>query len=210
MRVADRRAEDALERAAIIERHRFTVAEYERMGALGLFGAEARVELIAGEVFDMAPKGAAHVRSLMWAIRLFTPQLTGGLWLAVQDPVRLDARTQPEPDPGDGPSGVPDAANTLLVLEVADSSLQYDRGTKGSLYSRAGIPEGWLADLVNRRVERYSDPGPAGYRLVAVAHLGEALASTVLPGLVIDVDLLTRLNEKTPSSHHGVEAPAPY
>ncbi len=166
------------------------------MGALGLFGAEARVELIAGEVFDMAPKGAAHVRSLMWAIRLFTPQLTGGLWLAVQDPVRLDARTQPEPDllvcriAGDGPSGVPDAANTLLVLEVADSSLQYDRGTKGSLYSRAGIPEGWLADLVNRRVERYSDPGPAGYRLVAVAHPGEALASTVLPGLVIDVDLL--------------------
>lgn len=194
--VADRQGEGAHERAATVERHRFTVAEYERMGALGLFGVKVRVELIAGEVIDLAAKGDAHVRSLMRAIRLFPPQLTDDLWLAVQDPVRLDTRTQPQPDLvvcriiGDGPTGVPNVTNTLLVLEVADLSLQYDRATKAPLYSRAGIPEMWLIDLVNHRVERYSDPGPEGYRLIAVAHRSEARASTILPGLVIEVDWL--------------------
>ena len=179
-----------------VGRHRFTVTEYLRMGAIGLFGQEARVELIEGEVIDMAAKGDRHVRCLMRAIRLFTPHSSGDLWLAVHDPVRLDDRSQPEPDllicrvadPA-GP-GVPDAANTLIVVEVADSSLQHDRATKVPLYGRAGIPEMWLVDLINRRVERYSEPASTGYRLIAVAHRGETLASTVLPDLIVEVDVL--------------------
>jgi Uma2 family endonuclease len=193
---AERQTGDSGSSAATIERHRFTIAEFEQMATFGLFGPEARVELIAGEVVDMAAKGDAHVRALMRSIRLITPHVTGDLWLAVQDPVRIDARTQPEPDllvcrlTEDGPTGVPGVANTLLVLEVADSSLPYDRGTKVPLYGRAGIPETWLIDLVNGVVERYSEPGPAGYRLIAVARHGESLISTVLPGLTIEVDLL--------------------
>lgn len=182
--------------ASSVGRHRFSVAEYLRMSSIGLFGQEARVELIEGEVIDMAAKGDPHVRCLMRAIRLFTPHITGDLWLAVQDPVRLDTRSQPEPDllicrfsAADVP-GVPEATNTLLVVEVADSSLQHDRGTKVSLYGRAGIPEMWLVDLVNGRLERYSELGSVGYRLIAVAHRGESLRSTILPDLVIEVDVL--------------------
>ncbi|HEY8602647.1 MAG TPA: Uma2 family endonuclease [Thermomicrobiales bacterium] len=183
-------------RESPVGRHRFTVTEYLLMSAIGLFGQEARVELIEGEVIDLAAKGEPHVRCLMRAIRLFTPHVTGDLWLAVQDPVRLDPRSQPEPDllicrvadPA-GPS-IPDAANTLVVAEVADSSLQYDRATKVPLYGRAGIPEMWVVDLVNGRVERYREPSPAGYRLIVVAHRGESLHSTVLPELVLDADWL--------------------
>lgn len=188
------RSSDLLE--SPVDRHRFTVAEYLRMSAIGVFGQEARVELIEGEIIDMAAKGDPHVRCLMRVIRLFTPHVTGDLWLAVQDPVRLDTRSQPDPDllicrfPADAAPGVPDAANTLLVVEVADSSLQHDRGTKVPLYGRAGIPEMWLIDLVNGRLERYSEPGAAGYRLIAVAHRGESLRSTIMPDLVVEVDTL--------------------
>ena len=77
-----------------------------------------------------------------------------------------------------------------IVLYVPDRLLAYDRATKMPLYSRAGIPEAWLFDLVNKRVERHTDPGPAGYRLIAVAHRSESLASTLLPGLTVAVDVL--------------------
>ncbi len=176
--------------------HRFTIEDYARMAEIGLFGAEARVELIAGEIVDMAAKGDAHVRCLMRALRLFTPYVADDLWLAVQDPVRLGRYSQPEPDllvcrvGLDAAPGIPDAARTLLVVEVADSSLAHDRGTKLPLYGRAGIPEAWLLDLVNRRIERYTEPGEAGYRLIAVANGGESLPSTVLPGLILDTDAL--------------------
>ena len=91
----ERQTSDGGSVAAVAGRPRFTVAEYEQMGALGLFGPGARVELIAGEVVDMAPKGE---RALMRAILLVTPQITGDRWLAVHDPVRLDPRRQPEQD----------------------------------------------------------------------------------------------------------------
>ena len=178
------------------EPHRFTIDEYVQMAERGIFGAEARVELIAGEIVDMAAKGDAHVRCLMRALRLFTPHVTDDLWLAVQDPVRLGRYSQPEPDllvcrvREDAAPGIPDAADTLLVVEVADSSLAHDRVTKLPLYGRAGILEAWLLDLVNRRIERHTEPSASGYRLIAVANGGESLPSTVLPGLILATDAL--------------------
>jgi Uma2 family endonuclease len=182
--------------AASPGRRLFTVDEYERLGEIGILTEDDRVELIEGEIIEKAAKGAAHVRCLMKCIRLFTQHTGGDLWLAIQDPVRLGGRLKPEPDLlvcriADGAAAVvPDASNTLIVVEVSDSSLAYDRATKMPLYSRAGIPEGWLFDLVNRRVERYTDPGPEGYRLIAVAHRGESLASALLPGLTVVADEL--------------------
>jgi len=178
------------------EPHRFTIDEYARMAESGIFGAEARVELIAGEIVDMAAKGDAHVRCLMRCLRLFTPYVADDHWLAVQDPVRLGRYSQPEPDllvcrvGADAAPGIPDAVNTLLVVEVADSSLAHDRAMKVPLYGRAGIPEAWLLDLVNRRIERYTEPSASGYRLIAVANGGESLASTALPGVVLATDAL--------------------
>jgi len=186
--------EDAI--ATIPRRRLFTVGEYERLGEIGILTEDDRVELIEGEIIEMAAKGDADVRCLMKCIRLFSQHTGGDLWLAVQDPVRLGGRLKPAPDLlvcriADATTPVvPDASNTLVVVEVADSSLAYDRATKMPLYSRAGIPEAWLFDLVNKRVERHTDPALAGYRLIAVAHRGESLASTLLPGLTVVVDAL--------------------
>lgn len=181
---------------AVPRRRLFSIDEYERMGEVGLLGEDDRVELIEGEIVEMAAKGDAHVRCLMRCIRLFGQHTGDDPWVAVQDPVRLGPRLKPEPDllvcriDAGAAAAVPDARNTLVVVEVVDSSLSYDRTTKMPLYSKAGIPEGWLFDLVNKRVERHTEPGPAGYRLIAVAHRGEALASTILPGLTVVVDTL--------------------
>lgn len=109
----------------------------------------------------------------------------------MQDPVRLGSASKPEPDllgcrlPQGAPPEVPDGGDTLLVVEVADSSLWHARETKLPLYRRAGIPEPWLGDLVNGRIERHTEPGPAGYRLIAVAHPAESPPSMVLPGFAI-------------------------
>jgi Uma2 family endonuclease len=178
------------------QRRLFTIDEYERMGEIGILGEDDRVELIEGEIVEMAAKGDAHVRCLMRCVRHFGQQTGGDLWLAVQDPVRLGPRLKPEPDllvcrtSAGAIMVVPEARNTLLVVEVADSSLHYDRTTKLPLYSKARIPEAWLFDLVNKQIERHTEPGPAGYRLIAVAHRGESLASTVLPGLTVEADAL--------------------
>jgi Uma2 family endonuclease len=180
--------------AATMTRHLFTVEDFERMGEVGIFTEDDRVELIEGEIVAMAAKNDPHVLCLVRCIRLVTAQLTDDLWLAVQDPVRLSSRSKPEPDflvyrmVAAMPGTAPTAANTLLVAEVADSSLVTDRSKKLPLYARAGIPETWLFDLVNKRIERHTDPSPAGYRLMAVANRGESLTSTMLPGLTIAVD----------------------
>jgi len=142
---------------------RFTIDEYARTAEIGIFGAEARVELVAGAIVDLAAKGDAHVRRLMRCLRAFTPHVTDDPWLAVQDPVRLGRYSQPEPD--------------LLVCRVGPGTAP-------------GIPDAWLLDLVDRRIERYTEPSAAGYRLIAVANGGESLPSTILPGLILATDAL--------------------
>ena len=83
------------------------------------------------------------------------------------------------------------------MIEVADSSLEYDRGIKLPLYAEAGIPEAWLVNLVANRLERHTDPGPAGYRTVAFAEAGQQLPSTVLPELVFDAAELLGLRRRS-------------
>lgn len=179
-------------------RHRFTVEDMDRMIAAGVLGEEDHVELIGGEIVKMAAKGEPHQMCLMRSIRYLTPLVTGELWLSVQDPIVLAAEERPEPDllvcrvEGDGGSIIPTLENTLFVVEIAYSSLSIDRNTKFPRYGQAGIPEAWLFDLVNTRIERHTEPGPGGYRLIAIAQRGESLPSTVVPGVVFMVDDLLR------------------
>ena len=176
-----------------IKRHPFSIEDYDQMIAVGILDEDDRVELIEGEIVEMAALGDKHVICVNELTYVITPTLSGDLRLSVQNTLRL-GRSKPQPDlvvfrlsPAGLPT-IPTAANTLLVMEVADSSLNYDRTKKLPLYAQAGILEAWLVDLVNRRIERHTDPSASGYRLIAIAGKGESLASTILPGLVIAVD----------------------
>ncbi len=178
-------------------RHRFTVADMDRMIAAGVLGEEDHVELIGGEIVKMAAKGEPHQMCLMRSNNYLVPLLTGKYWVSVQDPIVLAEDERPEPDllvcqRGNDDYIIPTLANTLFVIEIAHSSLSIDRNTKFPRYGQAGIPESWLFDLVNKRIERHTEPGPGGYGLIAIAQRGESLPSMVVPGVVFVVDDLIR------------------
>ena len=183
-------------RAAVaIPRHRFTVDDFARLGEAGVFTEDDRVELIDGEIRDMTPIGQPHawiVNRLTW--RLVT-RLAGRAYVSVQNPVRLDRHTEPRPDLVVARGGEDDyadrhleAGDILLVVEVADSSLRYDRAEKLPRYARSGIPEAWLVDVAGGAVTVSTDPGPDGYVDRRVFRRGEEIASTAVDGLHVTVD----------------------
>ncbi len=180
--------------AVPLSRYCFTVDEYETMWKVGILPEDARVELIDGEIVELSLIGPLHV----WAVTLLADHAgahTGEeALLLVQSPIRLGERDEPQPDlalvrRGDYRAALPGPADVLLVIEVADSSREYDRETKLRRCAAAGIPEAWLSDLVGGLLERHSDPRDGIYRQVVIGRPGEALALTVLPGLTIPVSL---------------------
>ena len=163
--------------AADVEKRRFSVDEYYAMGRAGILSVNDRVELIDGEILAMTPIGPVHA--------------------IVVD--RLGAFTEPQPDiallrlPDDSYIAAhPQPADILLVVEVADSSLRYDRDVKASLYARAAIDEYWLVDPAATTVTCYASPETGTYREVVVRGRGESIAPTALPDCTIRVDDLFR------------------
>lgn len=165
----------------------FTVDEFHRMGEAGVFGEEDRLELIDGEIISMTPIGPRHAACVNRLTALLLPQLGSAAILAPQNPVSLSEHLEPQPDVvllrsrSDFYSTAhPGPRDLLLVVEVADSSIEYDRGIKVPRYARAGIPEVWLVDLTARLVEVYRRPAGGGYaEQVAIGPGG----SLHLPGL---------------------------
>ena len=177
---------------------RFTVDEYEQMAAVGILAEDDPIELIRGEIVEMSPIGVRHMASVRRTERACYRQLGDAVFIYGQSPIRLPQDGEPQPDLVLVPSTyvedqIPTANDVLLVIEVADSSLEYDRGTKLPLYAEAGIPEAWLFNLIANRIERRTDPGPDGYRTVAFAERGQSVPSTVLPELTFDADELLGL-----------------
>ena len=151
-------------------RYLFSVDEFARMGEAGIFAEDDRVELIGGEVREMTPIGAQHAGVVSRLTELFVTRAAGRAHVSVQNPIRLDRYTEPRPDlvvarrrRSHYTDRHPDADDVYLVVEVADSSLRYDRAQKVPRYGKAGIPETWLVDLAARTVTVYSEPGPDGY-----------------------------------------------
>jgi Uma2 family endonuclease len=186
-----------LERPAAATPHRFDVDAYHRMAAAGILSPEDRVELIEGEIVDMAPIGSAHAATTDLLNELVTRALAiGQVQVRIQGPLRLDAHNEPQPDlmllrskPDFYRSGHPNAADVLLLVEVADSPLAWDRGPKLALYARHGVPEMWIVDLVGRAVEICRDPGPEGYADRRRVSEGKA-TPTLVPGVDVDVAAL--------------------
>ena len=171
---------------------RFTVEEYHRMGEAGILGPEDRVELLDGEVVEMSPIGREHAACVARLDQYFQLRLQGRVHVRVQNPVRLSDHSEPEPDvalvrPHEDfyVAGHPSPADVFLLVEVADSSLAYDRRTKVPQYAAAGIPEVWVVDLTTRTVEVFRRPGPKGYDECRRASIGDSIA----PACFLDCSL---------------------
>lgn len=178
-----------------IKTRRFTAQEYHRMGEVGILGEDDRVELVDGELVEMAPIGTRHLSCMVGLTHLLVERSRGRFFVSVQNPVRLGERDEPEPDvsllrtrPGPGATEPPGPEDVLLVIEVSDTTLSYDRNVKLALYARAGVAEAWIVDLAGRRVEVHSDPGLDGYRTSRAFGPGEKIIAHAVEGVSLPVD----------------------
>jgi Uma2 family endonuclease len=144
------------------QRRRFTVDEYDRLTELGIWGAEDHIELIRGDLIEMAAKGTAHIFCCRKLNKQLILTLLDQVIVQCQDPIILPSGSEPEPDFSivDPTIGLqkPYAQDVLLVIEVSDSSLDYDRTTKGPLYASAQIPHYWIFNCLDKQVECHSQP----------------------------------------------------
>jgi Uma2 family endonuclease len=192
-RTADARRAFVQTKTQEVARRRFTVDEYHRMAEAGILHEDDRIELIEGELSEMTPIGARHANSVRNFNRLLSRQASGEFLVDVQSPVRLDERNEPQPDLAvirarDYRRSLPTPEDVLLVVEVSDTTLAYDREVKLPLYARAGIPEVWVVDLTGETVERHTEPSGDGYRRTERARRGEEIRSASLPGLSLRAD----------------------
>ncbi|HVF99656.1 MAG TPA: Uma2 family endonuclease [Chloroflexia bacterium] len=165
------------------DRHRFSVDEYNKMVESGILPEDARVELIEGEIVDMAPIGLRHaqcVNNLSW---LLSDLLPGKARVQVQNPVQLDQYSQVQPDvtllrfrdyTRDRQHLGP--ADVLLAVEVSDTTLIKDRQLKLPLYAQAGIPEVWIVNIQQERIEVHSQPEGGAYKTVRRLRRGQSVA----------------------------------
>lgn len=152
------------------QNHRFTVEDFYRMADAGILGADDRVELIDGEVVEMNPIGSRHAASVSRLNRLLLGLVADRAIVRVQDPVRLSDLSEPQPDlallkfrEDFYAKGHPTPDDVLLLIEVSDSSLAFDQGTKLSLYAISGIPEVWIIDLSRNVLTSYRTPEEGAY-----------------------------------------------
>lgn len=181
----------ALEVAA--ERRLFTRAEYHRMGEVGIFTEDDRVELIRGEIVKMSPIGRHHVAFVNNLNQLLVTRLAGRAVVSVQNPVVLSDDTEPQPDltvlrQRSYKHAGPATADVSLVIEVAETSLRYDRVTKRPLYAEAGIPEYWIVDCRAESIELLRGPAEGGYRDVTrVTGAAESVGLLAVPDVSLSL-----------------------
>ena len=162
--------------------HRFTVADYYRMAEAGIFNEDSRVELIRGQIVDMPPIGAPHFAAVNRLNRLLGQAAGDRAIVSVQNPVRLDDGSEPEPDVAllkpradDYATAIAGSDDVLLIVEVADTSLREDRVVKAPLYAEGGIPEYWIVNLLERLVEVHRQPEGGRYAQIRRVRADETL-----------------------------------
>jgi Uma2 family endonuclease len=177
-----------------LTRRRFTADEYHRMARAGILGEDDRVELIDGEIVEMAPIGRRHAGCVNYFTWFFGTHLRGAAILTVQNPVRLEQHNEPQPDivllrprADFYRDHIPRPGDVLLIVEVAETSAALDRRVKLPLYARSGIPEVWLVDLGQETIGAYRDPSPDGYRTAQTFRRGERLSPGAFPELELAV-----------------------
>jgi Uma2 family endonuclease len=177
-----------------IARRKLDVIEYERMGAAGILHEDDRVELIEGELIAMAPIGERHAGTSMSLTMRLVRAVDDRAIVSVGNPVRLDMHNEPQPDfallrpkPGGYLGGKPRPEDVLLLIELSDSTLRFDRTVKLPLYGGHGIREYWILNLAQRVAEVCRGPHPDGYARVEVLGPDSVLEPEALPGLRLPV-----------------------
>jgi Uma2 family endonuclease len=184
---------DLLE-AVQIKRHRLTVEQFDRMKIAGVLAPDARVELIEGQVVEMAPRGSRQRSAISRLSRFLFEAIGDRAIVSPELAIRLDGMTELRPDlvvckpRGDLYAiALPTGAEALFVVEIADTTLDYDVRVKGPLYARHGVPEYWIFDLPARALRRFRKPCGDKYSDVSAFETPDIIA---LPGLHdIRVDL---------------------
>ncbi len=176
-----------------ITRRRFTVHDYHHMAKAGILHEDDSVELIEGEIVEMAAIGTRHFVCVNTLNRLLVRAVGDEAIVSVQNPVQLNEHSEPQPDLAvirarDYKESLPTPEDVLLLIEVSDTTLAYDRNTKLPLYAQASIPEVWIVDIGGGFLERHVEPSGNIYRRVEKARRGETLSSVALTEVVLSVD----------------------
>ena len=189
--------------SAILEypqKHPISAEEYLRMGEAGVFAPEARLELIEGEILEMAPIGAPHGGLVARLLRLFVQRAGPSAVVWAQSSVVISDHSVPQPDlallkprKDDYMGSLPGSSDVLLALEVSDSTLRFDLRRKAPLYARCGIAELWVVDVNERVLHVFRGPAKDGYRNTFAAKAGESVACAAVPQVAVEVDELFRV-----------------
>jgi hypothetical protein len=179
--------------------HRFTVEDYHRLVQAGILSQDARVELIEGQIIDMPPIGPFHGSVTKYLIQIFTDANHGKWMMQVQDPVRLDDQSEPQPDlvllkksQDFYRQRHPQPEDVFLLIEISDTTLITDREEKLPAYGRAGIPEVWIINLPDLAVEVYREPHFTGYGSKIILRSGDQASPAAFPDVTVDVAELLR------------------
>lgn len=178
-----------------VARRLFTVDEYYRMAEAGVLGPDDRVELLEGEIVTMSPIGNRHAGCVNALNQIFTSRLAGRAVVTVQNPVRLDTHSEPQPDvcllrprADSYRSAHPRPRDVLLLVEVSDTTQEYDRGEKLRAYAKAEIAEVWIVDLAGEAVESCREPRAEGYARIESFRRGQNLSPAAFADLRVGVD----------------------
>jgi Uma2 family endonuclease len=177
-----------------LERRLFTLEEYERMIEAAVFHEDEHIELIEGEIVRMAPIGFDHGMAVARLTRLLVRLVGDNAVVWVQSAIQLAPNSRPEPNLAllkwrndYGAKRPPTGADVLLIVEVADTSLKYDRRVKGRLYAEAGVPEYWILNLAGGMLEIHTDPVEGAYKSARQAKRNEMLSLPGMPEGVVEV-----------------------
>ena len=180
-----------------VTKHRLSVDDYYRMADAGVLAQDARVELIEGEIIDMAPIGSRHAAVVNRLNRLLGAAVGDAAFLTVQSPVRLSKLSEPQPDlmlvrprPDDYSGSHPTARDVLLLIEVSDTTVRYDREIKMPLYASYGVREYWLVDLDQQDLTCYRAPHNGGYLEVISTRAPGVMPIPALEGISVDLSRL--------------------
>ena len=180
-----------------LAKHYFTVSEYDRMGETGVFAPGARVELIEGEIIEMSPIGSRHAACVEIISDRLHDIARGKFLIRTQNPIVLDDFSEPEPDVSVlrfredyYRDAHPRPQDVLLVIEVAETTVPFDRQIKLPLYAHAAIPEYLIFNLADQVVEYYSQPEMGSYQNARLLKRGDAFESASVPGLTLDIEMI--------------------
>ncbi|MFA6544172.1 MAG: Uma2 family endonuclease [Limisphaerales bacterium] len=184
----------------VLAEHRFSVQDYHRMAETGVLRPDARVELLEGRIIDMSPIGPLHGGLVKRLSRLFNLKAKGRWVVSIQDPLHLDDHSEPEPDvmllkpsPDDYTRRHPRPEDVFLLIEVSDSTLDYDREEKLPAYGRAGVGEVWLVNPLEEVIEVHREPHFTGYASKVLLHLGDEARPQAFPDASVNLaELLAR------------------